>query len=138
MSLELSKLKEWFDSPEGKASVKEFAEKWKRDQEREAATLLRFHNKFKDNIPELIEKVLYKYDQDSYKDRWYKRHTEPCQSWLWQLLDYAKEYGEEVSHRDLVILDSLSMFTTEAYVLEGYLFERLDGQGSVVHVSKIN
>lgn len=138
MSLELSKLKEWFDSPEGKAHVKEFAEKHKRDQEREAATLLRFHNKFKDNIAELIEKVCLKYAEDSYKARWYYRSIEPPEPWLWQLLDYAKEYGEEVSHRDLAILDSLSMFTTEAYVLEGYLFERLDGQGSVVHVSKIN
>lgn len=130
-------LLDWMDSEEGQASMEEYAAKIVARQARAEVTLLRFHEKFQDRIPELIERVLLKYDQDSYVNRWHSRGFEPPEPWLWQLFEYAEKYGEEVDPKNIAVLDRLSMFTTEAYILEGYLFERLDGQGSVIHVSKL-
>ena len=132
-----SSMLDYLNSEEGQRGIKEYADKLKARWDRAEAVLLRFHEKFKDRIPELIERVLSKYNEDSYVLKWYQRGIEPPEPWLWQLFEYAEHYGEEIDPKNIAVLDRLTMFTTEAYTLEGYLFERLDGQGSVIHITKL-
>lgn len=144
MSLSLSSpfkgcdsIRDYFDSEEGQRHVEKYAAKLEASWDAADRRRVRFHERFQNKIAEIIEKVCLKYAEDSYRMRWYYKGIEPPETWLWFLFNYAEYYGEEVDPKNIAVLDRLTMFTTEAYILEGYLFERLDGQGSVIQVSKL-
>ena len=128
----LKKIDEWFDSEEGKKSIAEFAEKIERDERIKTNQLERFYKSGK--FLELTEKVIKKYNTDKYRDSWYKRGIEPPESLFWFLFQYAEKYGRECEEEEWKQYGN--MFTSSLFFIDGYYFNRMDGQGSVIKVVK--
>jgi len=130
----IEKLMNFLDSPEGKKVMQEFANK------RESSKLilesqiegLRKSGKFST----LVESAIKKYNSDEYVNRWYKRGIEPPEDIFWFLFEYSKKWGRECWEDEWENI--AGMFTTEFTFCEGYYFERLDGQGSAIKITKID
>lgn len=129
---DLKKIEEWFDSEEGKKSIAEFAEKIEREERIKTNQLERFYKSGK--FLELTEKVIKKYNTDKYRDSWYKRGIEPPESLFWFLFQYAEKYGRECEEEEWKQYGN--MFTSSLFFIDGYYFNRMDGQGSVIKVVK--
>lgn len=128
----LKKIHEWFDSEEGKKSIAEFAEKIEMEERIKTNQLERFHKSGK--FLELTEKAIKKYNTDKYINSWYKRGIEPPESLFWFLFEYAKKYGRECEEQEWNQYGN--MFTSSLFFINGYYFNRMDGQGSVIKVVK--
>lgn len=130
--IDLKKIDEWFDSEEGKKSIAEFAEKIEREERIKTNQLERFYKSGK--FLELTEKAIKKYNTDKYRDSWYKRGIEPPESLFWFLFQYAEKYGRECEEKEWKQYGN--MFTSSLFFIDGYYFNRMDGQGSVIKVVK--
>lgn len=128
----LKKLQEFLDSEEGQKSIADFAEKLNRKEEIKTKQLERFNSR--GNFVEFTEKVIAKYDTDKYRDGWYKRGIEPPEELFWFLFHYAEKYGRECSEEEWRQYGN--MFTSALFFCNGYYFNRMDGQGSVIKVMK--
>lgn len=127
-------MREWMDSEERQESIEEFANKLKREEDILNSQLERFHNKFANRFSEIVEKVIVKYESDEYNNRWYKRSIEPPEDLFWFLFEYAVKYGKECSQKEYQ--EYGGDFTTALFLVHGYYFLRMDGQGSVVQIKK--
>lgn len=130
--IDFKKIDEWFDSEEGKKSIAEFAEKIEREERIKTNQLERLHKSGK--FLELTEKVIEKYNSDKYRDSWYKRGIEPPEDLFWFLFEYAEKYGRECEEQEWEQYGN--MFTSSLFFVNGYYFNRVDGQGSVIKVIK--
>ena len=130
--IDLKKIDEWFDSEEGKKSIADFAEKIEREERIKTKQLQRLHES--GNFLELTEKAIEKYNSDDYIDSWYKRGVEPPESLFWFLFEYAEKYGRECEEQEWEQYGN--MFTSSLFFVNGYYFNRMDGQGSVIKVVK--
>lgn len=130
--IDLKKIDEWFDSEEGKKSIAEFAEKIEQEERIKTNQLERFYKSGK--FLELTEKAIKKYNTDKYRDSWYKRGIEPPESLFWFLFLYAEKYGRECEEEEWKQYGN--MFTSSLFFIDGYYFNRMDGQGSVIKVVK--
>lgn len=135
MSLNLDKLSESL-----KKSLENFdADAWYKKKEKKAKIYndrvesIYFANK--DNMPSFIEKVIEKYESDKYVNKELELGYEPREDLYWVLLKIASEHGSKANGKKYK--KYLNMFTSEAYVYEGYFIQRMDGQGSVVRIDKI-
>ena len=128
----LKKIDEWFDSEEGKKSIAEFAEKIEREEGIKTNQLERLNKSGK--FIELTEKAIEKYSTDKYINSWYKRGIEPPESLFWFLFEYAEKYGRECEEQEWKQYGN--MFTSSLFFINGYYFNRMDGQGSVIKVVK--
>lgn len=130
--IDLKKIEEWFDSEEGKKSIAEFAEKIERKERIKTNQLERLYESGK--FLELTEKAIKKYNTDKYINSWYKRGIEPPESLFWFLFEYAEKYGRECEEEEWKQYGN--MFTSSLFFIDGYYFNRMDGQGSVIKVVK--
>ena len=130
--INLKKIDEWLDSEEGKKSIAEFAEKIEREERIKTNQLERLHKSGK--FLELTEKAIKKYNTDEYINSWYKRGIEPPESLFWFLFEYAEKYGRECEEEEWKQYGN--MFTSSLFFIDGYYFNRMDGQGSVIKVMK--
>lgn len=130
--IDLKKIDEWFESEEGKNSITKFTEKIEREERIKTNQLERLYKSGK--FIEFTENVIEKYNTDKYKDSWYKRGYEPPESLFWFLFDYAEKYGRECDEQELEQYGN--MFTSCLFFVNGYYFNRMDGQGSVIKVIK--
>lgn len=130
--IDFKKIDEWLDSEEGKRSIAEFAEKIERKERIKTNQLERLHKSGK--FIELTEKSIEKYNTDKYRDSWYKRGIEPPESLFWFLFEYAEKYGRECDIQEWKQYGN--MFTSSLFFVNGYFFNRMDGQGSVIKVVK--
>jgi hypothetical protein len=94
--------------------------------------LKRFHEKYKDNISFVVEKIIKKYDSSDYYNRWIKRGIQPPEDLYWFLLYYAEKYGVEVNENE-----NINIFTSEIYQIGNYIIQRMDGQGAVIRIDLI-
>jgi len=124
----MEKFNGW-DSPDFGEALREFFDAVAKRDEIEATQIERLHKSGR--FVELTEKALTKYHSSKYRDKHFKRGSEPPEELLWFLLKYASVFGTEAPE------EAFSDFTTEAYIIEGYQFERIDGQGSFVIVTKL-
>ena len=131
----LSSMEAFLQSEEGQRSVEEFCKVLDDRYTKQDAELERFHRRFGNNLYDFIGKVVDKYQSEKYHSRYKYRECED--RLLWLLYHYAEKYGEELDPKNIALVDRLSMFTSEAYTLDGWLIERLDGQGSFISASKI-
>ena len=126
------KLKELAES----GDLERYWREMQKEEEIEKSVLLRhieyFHKKHGTNPNPFIEKVLNKYESDSYKDRWYGRGIEPEEALSWFLFSYAERYGTPCYEKEY-----LNMFTGEAYYLGSYVIQVMHGQGSVIRIDKV-
>jgi hypothetical protein len=134
MGIDLEKIKNWLDSEEGRKRVDDYFDKIYKKNEIQDSQFKRF-NQF-GNFEEVVEKVIKKYNSDKYRDRWYSRSIEPPESLFWFLFRYAEKYGRECNKKEWRQYGN--MFSSALFFCNGYYFNRMDGQGSVVQVTKKN
>ena len=134
--MELEDVKKWFESEEGQKSASDAIEKWAKEDETEEIQLEKFHKRFTNSqlFADFVEKVKTKYNSSEYKDFWYSKGCEPPENLVWFLFSYTKKYGRECSEKE--IEEYGNMFTSGMYYIDGYYFNRMDGQGSVIKILK--
>jgi hypothetical protein len=130
--MDLQKMRDWFDSEEGKKSIADFADKINREEEIKTKQLERFNRI--GNFEQFTEKVIEKYNSNKYRDSWYGRGIEPPEDLFWFLFHYAEKYGRECNEEEWKQYGN--MFSSALFFCNGYYFNRMDGQGSVIHVTK--
>jgi peptide subunit release factor 1 (eRF1) len=126
------------NSEEGKRFVNEWFDKRNQEEEILSSQLERFHNRISspEQFSEFVEKVILKYESDKYKNSWYKRGIEPPHPLCWFLYYYASKYGRECTNEELNKYSN--GFTDELLYCNGYYFNQMNGQGSVVLITKEN
>ena len=130
--MDLQKIIDWFDSEEGQKSIADFADKLNREKEIKTKQLERFNRI--GNFEQFTEKVIAKYNSDKYRDSWYGRGIEPPEDLFWFLFHYAEKYGRECSEEEWKQYGN--MFSSALFFCNGYYFNRMDGQGSIIQVKK--
>lgn len=126
--------KKFLDSEEGQKSIEEFFAKENRYALMLSSQLERFKTKFGNRLAEFIEKVEQKYNSNKYRDSWYKRGIEPPEDLYFFLFDYAVKYGREASGKEWE--KYANTFTSELYHIDGFFFNKMNGQGTVVKIEK--
>lgn len=135
----LDKLNAFLESEEGQKSIEEWANKIKNEQAIKDSQLERAFKKYGLNIAGVVEKIVAKYDSDKYRDFWWNKGFEPSEDLYFFLFDYAAKYGVEVNENSPVEQQKrINMFTSDIYYLDGYVFNKINGQGTCVLVEKIN
>jgi len=135
----LDDLKTYLDTEEGKKSFEEWANKIKNEQAIKDSQLERAFKKYGLNIAGVVEKIVAKYDSDKYRDFWWNKGFEPTEDLYFFLFDYAAKYGVEVDENSTEEQKKcINMFTSDIYYLDGYVFNKMNGQGTCVLVEKIN
>jgi len=135
----LDKLNAFLESEEGQKSFEEWANKIKNEQAIKDSQLERAFKKYGLNIAGVVEKIVAKYDSDKYRDFWWKKGFEPPEDLYFFLFDYAAKYGVEVDENSPEEQQKcINMFTSDIYYLDGYVFNKINGQGTCVLVEKIN
>jgi hypothetical protein len=131
-----NKLREYLQSDEGKKSATEYFQNIKRKENIGNRHLDIFHNKYGDvdKFVEITDKVISKYNSDNYIKYWYNRGIEPPDSLYWFLFKYAKKYGRKCNKKEWEQYGNT--FTAELCFINGYYFNQMNGQGSVVHITK--
>jgi hypothetical protein len=130
--MELQKLRDWLNSEEGKKSITEYAEKINKKQEIITKQLERFNRL--GNFEQFIEKVIAKYNSVKYRNNWYSRGIEPPEDLFWFLFNYAEKYGRECNEEEWEQYGNV--FSSALFFCNGYYFNKMDGQGTVIKVIK--
>lgn len=128
------KLKEYISSDEFKISVKSLAKKIAREDNILKSQIDRFHNKFGDaeSFAFITEKIIQKYGGDKYRDMWYGRGIEPPENLYWFLYEYGKKYGRECNESEWN--EYGNVFSSDLVYVNGYYFNLMNGQGTVINV----
>lgn len=130
--MKIEELEDFLNSEEGKRITEEFFDKIRKEEEVRNKQMERFHRV--GNFPEFTEKVIKKYESNEYKDRWYRRGIIPPEDLLFFLFYYAEKYGRECDEQEWE--KHGNDFTTSLFFCNDYYFNRMDGQGSVILVTK--
>lgn len=134
MALDLDKLKNFLDSEEGQRSLEEWADKQSKLNAMNNSQLERFKSKFGHRLSELVDKIKEKYDSDKYVKSWYKRGIEPPEPLCFFLFDYAEKYGRQATQEEYDKYGN--MFTAELYFIDGFFFNKMNGQGTIIRIEK--
>lgn len=132
--MDIEKVKEWLNSPEGEESIKRFSEKMKAEEERKQRYIKYIHYNYKNRLDEIIQKLVDKYDSNEYINREYSLGYQPRETLLWVIFTYVKECGTEFTDEEYQKYGC--MFTGEMYYLGDWTFEVMHGQGSVLNVCR--
>jgi len=131
----LADLKAYLETPEGLANAKEFFGKAALKDEIYQSQLDRAYEKFGESISELVNKVLTKYDSKEYIARWLKKgYYEAPEPLKFFLCDYASKFGRAATQREFNKYGNT--FSADMFILDGYVFNLMIGQGSVVQIFK--
>ena len=134
----LEELKDSLESEEGKKSWDEWFNKIKNKKVIYNNQLERAFKKFGLNISAIVEKIVKKYDSDKYRDLCWNQGCEPPESLYFFLFDYAEKYGVIVDENSPIEQRKLAnTFTVGIYYLDGYIFNKMNGQGTCVLVEKV-
>lgn len=133
-------LKNFLETDEGRASINNFFNKIEQEHNILSSQLDRFHNycgfdTYSSYFDTFVNKVIEKYNSSAYKDRWYSRRIEPPQELFWFLFRYAEKYGRSCDEKEWD--EHGGVFVTDMFFVHGYYFSRLDGQGSIIRISRI-
>ena len=137
--LDLNKISKSLKVSITEESVRKFFEEKEQEEKLYASQVDRFYQRHKENMPAIIEKIMAKYNSNEYVRKEYKLGYEPREDLYWILESIASKYGVEVklNKKNGKKYPQLNMFTGSAYIFEGYLFQTMHGQGSVVRIDKI-
>lgn len=130
--MHLQELIDYLDSDAGKQRLSEFISKEKAVQSVADRQMQRLRDSGR--FADLAEKALLKYDAEEYRGRWYGRGIEPPEDLLWFLMRYAAVYGRECNEAEWD--RHANQFTSSLLFCDGYYFNRMDGQGCAIHVTK--
>lgn len=119
-------------------AISKFVEREQRREEIKNVQIDRFYNKILNKtiiFSELIEKIEKKYNSKEYKDKWFNLGYEPPEDLLFFIFDFISKYGRKANESE--ILKYSNDFTTDLLVYDGYIFNQMDGQGTIIIVSKL-
>ncbi len=133
--IDLKKLREHLDTPECQERMDKYAQKIVNNRKIAILQIARAYKKYDSIFVELVEKIIDKYNTKQYINRWRSRGYEPPERLLYFILDYVRNYGEEVDSIK-EIKKYGNMFTTELYKYKGYYIGLMQGQGSTVIITK--
>jgi hypothetical protein len=133
MALDLKKLKEYLDSPQAEIDAENEAIKIKREEATLGSQLVRFHNRFKDRLDEVIEKLMVKYESDKYFFKERKLGYESRKDLYYFLHKYASKYSKPCLEQQYY-----NNFTGDIYYLGSHVIQMMYGQGSMVRIDKQN
>ena len=86
----------------------------------------KFHNFSKEKRFEIINAIINKYDSDKYKDREYSKGRIPDETLYYNLLHYARKYGNQIE-------SEIKIFNSESYVIDDNIkITCVYGQGSKI------
>lgn len=128
---------DYFKSDKFKQDIADFARREEEQKAMAASQIERFHAKYGDKLYDTIIKIVAKYKSAAYFKRERKLGREPITELFWFLLSYARKYGTRIPNKHYRNYKQLNTFTTEAYLLDRFVIQRMDGQGSVVHVDEL-
>lgn len=136
------KMNNFLTSDEGKKSVEDYFGRIEKQNAILKSQLDRFHATNPD-LDELIPKIIDKYNSNKYINRWYSRSIEPPEDLYWFLYEYANGYGDGLYEPDPRIYECMRKgfindFTTSGFIIGNWFISRMDGQGSVIHIDKMN
>ena len=130
----LTEMQKFFDSEEGNLKLLKWANELKNRYTMSNSQLERFHLKYGNTLKDVITKIKSKYNSESYKDKWYKKHIEPPEPLYWFLFNYAEKYGTEASEEEY--REYGNMFTSEMYLINDFYISKMNGQGSIIKICK--
>ena len=133
--MDIEKINEFFDSPEGQKSFEKFAEKLKREQEHKDRWIDRMWERIQSDTDGSIDRMLRWYNSDPYRDREYNKGYQPREELLWVLFGVAEIHGEECTDEEVDLY--ANTFTRAIYKLGSYAIQIMDGQGSIIAIDKI-
>ena len=133
--MDIEKINEFFDSPEGQKSFEKFAEKLKREQEHKDRWIDRMWERIQSDTDGSIDRMLRWYNSDPYRDREYNKGYQPREELLWVLFGVAEAHGEECTDEEVDLY--ANTFTRAIYKLGSYAIQIMDGQGSIIAIDKI-
>lgn len=135
--IDFNEMREYLNSPEFvkafEKAAEEYSEKFEREDRILESQLERFHKYT--NFEEILEKIINKYNSKEYKDRWYSRSIMPPETLFWFIYNYAEKYGRAATREEWDTYGN--MFTSSLYYINGYIFNQMDGQGSIIKITKI-
>jgi len=132
----LKKLTDFMDSDEGKAHLVEYFEKLNNRNKIEDSQLLRFHLNYSDRMDFIMDKIRAKYESNEYQNKWYNKGYEPPTLLYFFLFSYAEKYGVEGSEEDYI--EYGNMFTASIVKIKNWLFNMMNGQGTVIKIHNLN
>mgnify|MGYP000178554505 CR=1 FL=1 len=134
--MDLKKSVEFLDSKEGEQSIIDFFKKIEKSKETLTLQLEKFNKLFSttSKFEMFVEKVIEKYNSDQYYYRWMNRGIEPPEDLYWFLYSYSQKYGRKCTKQERKKYGN--MFTSELYFINGFYISRMDGQGSVIQITK--
>ncbi len=125
-------LLDWIQSEEGKISLTEYCDEMNRQKSIRKQQLERLHAN--GGFVPIMEKVIAKYESEAYVDRWMRRSIHPPEDLYDFFMEYAEIYGRECNEEEMGQYGN--MFTEALFFCDGYYFNLMHGQGSVVVVTK--
>lgn len=128
------KLREYLDSEEGEKAMEKYALKLKKENDLYDYWLNNLHIKYSNRFAEILEKIIKKYDSDKYVNKEYKLGYQPREPLFTLFYDYAEKYGRECTDREWETYGN--MFTGSLYYCNGYYFNMMHGQGTVIKVMR--
>lgn len=133
------KLADYMKSEEGILHMKNYFAEINQKQAMQDSQVDRFWIKCQNTLnvflDTFVERLVVKYDSDKYRDMWYKRGIEPRAELYSFLFEVAKKHGKEFTQSEYENKED-SMFTAAVYVLGGWEFELIQGQGSAILIRK--
>lgn len=134
--LDYNKLSNYIDNISEKQIEQWFA-KFDRKYQIEQIQLNRFHKIYSETeqFHKVVTKIQHKYNSEDYINRWLSRYIEPEESLYWFLFKYATEYGRECTNEEYDLY--ANEFTSKIYFVNGYYFQKINGQGSSVQIDKV-
>ena len=131
MTIEIDKLREWFESEEGKKSIEKSIELERIRKVHQKRWLDRFAKRAESNVDAVLEKLINWYRSDRYRDREYALGYEPREDLLFLAFEYARKNCKECNDDEY-----WTPFTTEAYYIGSYVIQIIHGQGSAILIEK--
>lgn len=129
----INKWKEFANSEKGKKYIEEYRKKIEHDNYLKNYYLEWFHSIGPERRERIINKIIEKYNSNSYKDRWYNRGIYPPQDLYFSIYDYAYKYGKCWN----CIKDEVGPGFDKKFNFDNWKILLYNGQGSIVIIQKM-
>jgi hypothetical protein len=131
-------LKEYFNNPINQKVIDDYIVKIELEKEIKEERLTKFHLKMKNKtvFVNFVEKVIAKYKSNDYIERYINRGIQPEEALFYFLFEYAEKYGRKCNENEWKLYGN--DFTSQLFFINGYYFNWMNGQGSIIKVMKSN
>ncbi len=127
------KLKEYFESEQGKKEMEEYRKHQDFLQSLKDYYLSWFDSIGSERRAHYIQKVIDKYKSKEYQDRWYNRGCFPQEELFWYIFDYAYKYGKCWR----ALSEEVGPGYDSKFVFDNWKVLLYNGQGSIIEISPL-